>query len=147
MAEKEPGPGSPGDDKKPTTVAELLPQEDEVVDDAELFAKLVGADGKLKVDTSLPAEYELEVQAAMSLEHLSAYQQTRQQWRSARNQADHQRAQKLFQEMNFHQLTAAIIQAEYPAVKNLTSELARTKVAQMKQQREALLKQKKDGGG
>ena len=120
-------------DKKPEA---LLKQQEEEPD--ELIGKLIGEDGKIKVDTTLPKELEIEVMANMLVDHLISFRQTKEAWRSARNSSDHARSQQLFQQMQYNQLTAAIIQAEYPEAKAIAEEIAISRAYQAKRERNIL---------
>jgi hypothetical protein len=126
------------EEKKAKTIMELLPQEEEAEDAKALLAKLVDADGKLKADTSLPAEYQIEVMAELLLDHLTSYHQTRQAWRAAKNSGDHSKSQQLFQQMNYNQLTIAIIQAEFPVAKALSDSIAKARMKELTAKRNQL---------
>ena len=124
--------------KKPT-IAELLPQDEESVEDEELYAKLVGEDGKLKVDLSMPHDFLADIMASQMVEHMVSYEQSRQAWRSSRNQGNHAKAKQLFEQMQFNQLTIAIIQAQYPEAKVLADELMEVRAKQVRTQRKNAL--------
>ncbi len=124
--------------KKITSLKDALSGQDTTEqDDAALVAALLDDKGNLKVDTSLPAEYELEVMAKQLLDHLAAYAQNKQAWRAARNSNDHARAKSLFDQMQFNQLTAAIIQHSYPRAKALADELGKLLAKQTQANRTA----------
>jgi hypothetical protein len=116
---------------KVKTIAELMPTEEEAEDSKGLVAKLIDSSGKLICDTTMPPEYQLEIMAELLLDHLTSYQQTRQAWRAAKNSGDHQKGTQLFQQMNYNQLTAAIIQAEYPAAKAITDNIAKARIKEL----------------
>ena len=105
----------------------LLSNEEETGDEA-LLAKLVGADGKLKVDLSLPKDYHGEIMAEQLVEALTAYEQTRQAYRGARNSGDNDKSGQLFKAMNYFRLLAAIIQAEHPSAKKIADDIMVRKV-------------------
>lgn len=128
--------------RKPTTLKELLPQDEMAADEQALLAKLTGADGKLKVDLSMPDDYEVEVQAAQLAEHLTAYSQNRQAWRSARSSGDQGKAQQLFAASNYNQLCAAIIQSEFPAARKVAEEIMAVRAKATKEQRRKALAHK-----
>tara|TARA_Y100000310_G_scaffold343143_1_gene449422 strand:+ start:84 stop:521 length:438 start_codon:yes stop_codon:yes gene_type:complete len=130
--------GSVAEARVPESIADLLPPVDEdIAADKALLAKLIGRDGKLKVDLSLPKQYELEAAAEQLVNCLTGYQQASVGWRSARNSGDNAKAQKIFTEMNYQQLTAAIIQAEHPGVKKIADDIAVFRVADVKRARKA----------
>jgi len=117
------------------TLVDFLPKGEDQEDDEALLATLIGEDGKLKVDDSLPPEYELELMAGQMLEHIAAYKQARQNMRSARNAGNHSQAESFLKQMNFNRTTAAIIQSEFPKAKAIADEIARIRVKQMQTQR------------
>ena len=108
-------------------------------DDALLVAELLDEKGQIIVDLSLPEEYELDIMAQQLLAHLTSYKQNYQAWRAARNTEDHAQAQKLFNQMRYNQLTAAIIQRSYPKAKVLTDEIALVQIKNVKANRKAQL--------
>lgn len=109
---------------KPKSLKDLLSKPDETEqDDIALAAALLDENGKLKVDISLPQEYELDIMAKMLLDHLGAYHQAHQAWRAARNGQDKVRTTQLFEQWNFNQAAAAIIQHEFPKAKALADEM------------------------
>lgn len=128
--------------RKPQRLLDLLPQDEMAADEQELLAKLTGADGKLKVDLSMPGDYEVEVQAAQLAEHLTAYAQNRQAWRSARSSGDQARAQQLFAASNYNQLCAAIIQSEFPKARAAADEIMAVRAIAAKEQRKKALQHK-----
>ena len=136
---KEPKEETKVEETKPKKIADLLPKDEDELDDAELLAKLTDKDGKLKVDTSLPVDFELEIMAQQVLENTTAYATTRQQWRSARNSGDNSKAQQLFKQMNYHQLTVAVLLAEFPKAKKIADEIGRARVKQAQQNRASLI--------
>jgi hypothetical protein len=117
-------------------LADFLPKEDDAADEAELIAKLIGPDSKLIVDTSLPKDFEIEIMAQLLVDHLVSFKQTKAAWRAARNGADHQRATQLWQQLQYNQLTAALIQAEYPEAKAIAQQLAKGRAKVMQAQRD-----------
>ncbi len=125
--------------KKPTSIAELLPKDEQTEEDEALFLKLVGPDSKLLLDETLPAEFELEVMANQALEAITQVKQLNQTWRAARNAGDHAKAKQVFEQMNANKLLAAIIQVEFPDCKSLVAELATIRVKQAKKARAKLL--------
>jgi len=118
---------------KAKKLSELMAKEEDD-QDAGLVAELIGEDGQLKVDLAIPAELETEVMAQMIVDHLISYVQTKAAYRSARNTADHARAKQLFEQMQYNQLTVAIIQHDYPQAKPLAEAIgkARAKEAEAK---------------
>lgn len=124
--------------KKPT-IADLLPQDEETKEDEELYSQLVGEDGKLKVDLSMPDDFLLDIMASQMVEHVISYEQSKQTWRSSRNQGNHARAKQFFEQMQFNQLTIAIIQAGYPGAKKLADELMSVRAKQAQTQRKNIL--------
>lgn len=129
------------DEKEPKepTIADLLPPDEEVVEDGDLYAQLVGKDGKLKVDLSMPDDFLVDIAAGQMVEHMVSYEQSRQVWRSSRNQGNHAKAKQLFEQMQFNQLTVAIIQAQYPEAKKLADELMSVRAKQAQSQRKNVL--------
>jgi len=99
--------------------SDLLPKSEDESDDEALIAKLIGADGKLKVDLSLPKAYHEEIMAEQLVDALTNYEQTRQAYRGARNSGDNEKSGQLFKSMNYFRLLAAIIEAEHPTVKRI----------------------------
>mgnify|MGYP001563702642 CR=1 FL=1 len=114
-------------------------KEDSDAEGDAIVAKLIGEDGKIKVDTGLPKELETEIMASMLLDHIISYRQTKEAWRAARNTSDHQRATQLFQQMQYNQLTSAIIQSEYPKAKPMAENIAKARARTLQQQRKASL--------
>lgn len=106
-------------------------------EDLALISGLLDAEGKLKVDISLPSAYEEEIMAQELLQHLSNYARFTQAWRAARNTHDQARARQMFDQMNYSQLVAALIQNAYPGAKALANELAVLQVKQIKKNRQA----------
>ncbi len=127
--------------KKPTSIAELLPKSEQEEEDAELFLKLMGPDGKLLLDETLPPEFELEIMATQALEAISQVKQLNQTWRASRNSGDHARAKQVFEQMNANKVLAAIIQVEFPECKPIIAELAEIRVKQAHKARAKLLKE------
>lgn len=125
---------------EPKTIRDLLPGGEDEKEDLELLAQLAGEDGKLKVDLSMPENFQIDIMASQMVEHLVSYEQTRQAWKSARGSGQHKRAEDLFAQMNFNQLTIAIIQAKYPKAKGLADEMMKVRAKQAELQRQALLK-------
>ena len=125
--------------KAPQSVDDLLPQDEDDQDDSEILAALTSDDGKLKVDLDLPFEYQEEVMASQLLEQLTSYQQARQTWRAARNQSDRKRQQDAFGAMKNFQLTAALIQHDFPQAKRIADEIATFRAKSLKDAREAAL--------
>jgi len=130
---------SDGKEEKKPTVADLLPPDEEVVEDEKLYAQLVGEDGKLKVDLSIPDDFMVDIMASQMVEQMVSYEQSRQVWRSSRNQGNHAKAKQLFEQMQFNQLTVAIIQAQYPTAKKLADELMSVRAKQAQSQRKNVL--------
>lgn len=110
--------------EKYLNLQEALEKGDEEADDALLVAELLDDEGKLKVDLSLPEVYELDIMAQQLLGHITSYKQNKEAWRAARNSSDRAKAQQIFTQMRFNELTAAIIQRAYPKAKALADELA-----------------------
>ena len=127
--------------KKPTSIAQLLPKSEQEEDDEQLFLKLMGPDGKLLLDETLPKEFELEIMATQALEAISQVKQLTQTWRAARNSGDHARAKTVFEQMNANKVLAAIIQVEYPGCKAIIVELAEIRVKQAHKARAKLLQE------
>ncbi len=125
--------------RKPTSIAELLPKDEQDEEDAELFLKLMGPDKKLLLDETLPPEFELEIMAGQALEAITQVKQLNQTWRAARNAGDGAKAKQVFDQMNANKLLAAIIQVEFPDCKPLIAELASIRVKQAKKARAKLL--------
>ncbi|MDD4984184.1 MAG: hypothetical protein PHQ43_00145 [Dehalococcoidales bacterium] len=138
--EKGQTPATPEAKKEPQSLKDLIPKEESTQDDAELFAKLrnAGADD-INVDMSMPDEYETEIMAALMVDHMTGYTQTKAAWRSARNTQDHKRAADLFQQMQFNRLTVAIIQAEYPGAKPIADTIMKTRTVQTAKNRDQIL--------
>ena len=113
---------------KPAKMADLLPQDEEALDDVGLVAFLTGDDGKIKLDESLPSEYENEIMAQQVLDVLSALAQANQAYRAARNLSDNTKKKQLFEQINSLKVTAAIIQYEFPEAKKIADRIARLKV-------------------
>jgi len=120
-------------------IVNLLPKDEEVAEDEQLYSDLVDGEGKLKVDLSMPEEFVLDVMAGQMVEHLVSYQQSMQAWKSARNQDNHARAKQFFEQMQFNQLTIAIIQAKYPKAKQLADELMEVRAKQAQNARKNAL--------
>ncbi len=125
--------------KKPT-IADLLPQDEETAEDEQLYSQLVGQDGKLKVDLSMPEDFMVDIMASQMVEHMVSYEQSKQTWISSRNQGNHARAKQFFEQMQFNQLTVAIIQARYPEAKKLADEIMNVRAKQAQQNRRNTLK-------
>ena len=121
------------------TIADLLPQDEETVEDEELYAQLADEDGKLKVDLSMPEDFLVDIMASQMVEHMVSYEQSRQAWRSSRNQGNNAKAKQFFEQMQFNQLTVAMIQAQYPKAKKLADELMSVRAKQAQGQRKQLL--------
>jgi len=120
-------------------IADLLPQDEETAEDEKLYSQLVGEDGKLKVDLSMPDDFLIDIMAGQMIEHMVSYEQSKQTWMSARNQGNHARAKQFFEQMQFNQLTIAIIQARHPKAKSLADELMKVRVKQAQAQRKNIL--------
>lgn len=127
-------------DKEKKTIADLLPKSPEEADNTALLAKLTGEDGKLRVDLSMPDGYHDDIMATQMIENLTAYEQNRQAWRAARNQGNNGRSTQLFEQMNYHQLVVAIIQAEYPNAKIIADAMMEVRARGAKINRENALK-------
>ena len=125
--------------KKPTSIAELLPKDEQEEEDAELFLELMGPDGKLLLDETLPIEFELEIMANQALEAITQVKQLNQTWRAARNAGDNAKAKQVFDQMNANKVLAAIIQIEFPDCKPIIAELAAIRVKQAHKARAKLL--------
>lgn len=123
-------------EEKKRTFTDLLLKAEESQDNDELLAKVMDKDGNLKVDLGLPTDFEAEIMAGQMVEHLIAYAQNHEAWRSARNQADNARARQLFEQMNYNRLTVSIIQAQYPGAKVIADEIMsiRAKLAKANRQ-------------
>ncbi len=128
--------------KKPTRLTDLLPQDEDTLDEQTLVAKLTGEDGKLKVNLSMPDDYRDEVMGAQLAEHLAAYAQNKQAWRSARSSGDQAKAKQLFAAMNYSQLCAAIIQSEYPAARKVADEIMAVRAKGAQESRKRALEHK-----
>ena len=124
---------------EPRTIADLLSKDEDKVEDEELYSKLADKDGKLKVDLSMPEDFLVDIMASQMVENMVSYEQSRQTWRSMRNQGNHAKAKQFFEQMQFNQLTAAIIQAQYPKAKALADEQMKVRAKQAGQQRKTLL--------
>jgi len=118
---------------------EAMGKEEESDEDAKIIAELLDEKGNLMVDLSLPEEYELEIMAQTLLGHITQYAQTKQAYLAAKNSGDHQKRQQLWQQMQYNQLTAAIIQKAYPKAKALVDKLATLQARQAKSNREQQL--------
>ena len=125
--------------KKLKSLRDALGSDGDTQDDALLLATLLDDKGELKVDLSLPQEYELEVMADQLLAHLGSYRQNWQAWRAARNTGDHANAKRLFDQMQFNKLTSAIIQASYPRAKALADELGQIRAKTARDNRKRAL--------
>ena len=123
------------------SLKDLLPHSEEEEDNLALLTKLRRDGEKLKVDLSIPSTFEVDIMASMMIDHLQAYHTNRQAWRAARNGPDHSLATRLFQQMNYNQLTIAILQAEYPDAKVLADEIMKVRAAVAKAQRQQTLQQ------
>lgn len=124
--------------KKVKSFQEALSREDETAEDSALLAELLDADGKLVVDLSLPGDYELDVMAQQLLLHLTSYYQSREAYRAARH-TDQGRKTQIWQQMQFNQLSAALIQKAYPKAKGLADQLAKIQAKQAAATRDRLL--------
>lgn len=118
--------------KKYKSFEEALSRDEETAEDKALLAELLDDEGKLKVDMSLPEQYELEVIAQQLLGHLTSYTQNGKAYVAARNSGDHAKRQQIWTQMQYNQLTAAIIQRAYPKAKALADELAVLQARQAK---------------
>ena len=127
--------------KKPQSFREALPKEEEAINDEALRAELLDKDGNLIVDLSLPPEYELELKAQQLLAHLTAYAQNEQAYKAARARGDDARRTQLWSQMQFNQLTAAIIQRAYPKAKARADELAMIQLTEAKMKQRQLMAQ------
>ncbi len=125
--------------KKFKSLQEALSKEEETTEDTELLAELLDAEGKLKVDTSLPEDYELEIMAQQLLAHLTSYYQNKETYRAARNSGDQGRKTQIWNQMQFNQLTAALIQRAYPKAKALADQFAKIQAKQAATNRERAL--------
>jgi len=114
---------------------EALNREEETAEDALLLAELLDEKGNLKVDLSLPDDYELEVMAQQLLAHITSYAQNKKAYLAAKNSGDQARRTQLWQQLQYNQLTAAIIQKSYPKAKRVADELARLQARQAQQNR------------
>ncbi len=103
---------------------EALGKDGTAEEDAALAAELLDEEGNIKVDLSLPAEFELDIMAGQLLQHLTSYKQLYHARRAARGSGDHVQAEKLGKQMQYNQLTAAVIQRAYPKAKKLADTLA-----------------------
>ena len=126
-------------DKNKPTIADLLRKDEDTVEDEELYSQLVREDGKLKVDLSMPEDFLVDISANQMVEHMVSYEQSKQTWRSLRNQGNHAKAKQNFEQMQFNQLTIAIIQAKHPGAKKLADELMEVRAKQAKAQRSNVL--------
>jgi hypothetical protein len=77
--------------------------------------------------------------AQLLVDHLSGYHQNKQAWKSARNLGNHQRAQQLFEQMKYNQLTVAMIQSDYPGVKTIADEIMAIRAKETKERRKSIL--------
>ncbi len=127
--------------KKFKSLQEALSKEEETTEDTELLAELLDAEGKLKVDTSLPEDYELEIMAEQLLAHLASYHQNKETYRAARNSGDQGRKTQIWNQMQFNQLTAALIQRAYPKAKARADELAMFRLTEAKMKQRQLMAQ------
>lgn len=129
-------------EEKAKKLLDFMPKQDDTsADDAALLAKLIDADGEMKVDLELPQEYLLESVSELLLSHLTSYHNARQNWRAARNLEDHKKAEGLFAQMKFNQLSAAIIQNEFPKAKKIADDIAKYRAKETKVDREKKLKE------
>lgn len=125
-------------EEKVKRLSDLLGKDEDTTEDAELVASLLNEKGDLKVDTSLPKELETEVMAQMLIDHIISFRQTRQAWIAAKQTADHARRQQLFQQMQYNQLTIAIIQHQYPEAKPIAELVARQRARTLQDARRSL---------
>ena len=128
------------EEKDKPTIASLLPPDEDKVEDEKLYAQLVGPDGKLKVDMGMPQDYLVDIMAAQMVDHMTAFEQAQQVWKSSRNQGNHAKAAQNFEQMQFSQLTVAIIQAQYPGAKKLAQEIMKVRAQQAQSGRDNMLK-------
>ena len=127
--------------KKPKTIADLFPSDDDEEGESTLLAKLIGEDGKLKVDTETPPKFEIDIMASMMVDQLVSFKQTQKSWRSARNLGDNAHAKQLFEQWRFNQLTIALIQADFPKAKELANQMMNLRADNAEKQRESALTQ------
>ena len=123
--------------KKFTSLKEALSKDETTLEDEQLLAELMDAEGKLKVDMSLPAAYELEVMAQQLLAHLASYHQSEAAWKAARNTGDNAKAKQLFDQLQYNRLTAAIIQRAYPEAKAMADQIAEVNAGELQKSRKA----------
>ena len=121
------------------TIASLLPPDEDAAEDEKLYAQLLGKDGKLKVDMAVPDEFMVDIMASQMVEHIVSYEQSRQVWRSLRNQGNNTKAAQSFEQMQFNQLTIAIIQAQHPGAKKLADEMMEVRAKQAQASRKTTL--------
>ena len=111
-------------------ISDLLSSNEDNIEDEELFKLLVGEDGKLKVDMGMPDGFMVDIMASQMVEHMVSYEQSRQIWRSLRNQGNHAKAAQAFEQMQHNQLTIAIIQAKHPQAKAIANQLMEVRAKQ-----------------
>ncbi len=124
---------------KKLTISDLLPKDEEGKEDEQLYAQLVGEDGKLKVDLSMPENFLIDIMASQMVEHMVGYEQSKQAWTSSRNQGNNAKAKQFFEQMQFNQLTIAVIQARHPKAKALANEIMKARAKQAELQRNSLM--------
>ena len=98
-----------------------LDGEDEA--DDKLLLELLDKDGVVKADMTLPDSWALDVMAQQLLQHISQYRKAELQRQAARASDNHKLAKELWENMNYHRLTAAIIQRAYPKAKAMADEI------------------------
>lgn len=105
----------------------------------EVDASGVIVDGKVKVDTSMPASFMLETQAELMVEHLIAFHKWMAKAQAARAQGENQLAESSWREVAFNRLVVAMIQNKYPDAKKLADTIMETSVEETTRRRSALL--------
>jgi len=133
---------SDGETKEPSISALLDELEDESAD------TLPSTEAKRlleNTDLSLPQEFELEILADELLGVLGTYKRASYGRKSARNLGDTQRAQQMAQLERYSRLTAAMMMADYPGLKNIADEIATARAREAQRRRAQLLEDEDEG--
>ena len=96
-------------------------------------------------DLSLSQEFELEILADELLGVLGTYKRASYGRKSARNLGDTQRAQQMAQLERYSRLTAAMMMADYPGLKNIADEIATARAREAQRRRAQLLEDEDEG--
>ena len=132
-----PSPTLPDDEAKEPSINALL---DELEDESADTLPSTEAQRLLEnTDLSLPHEFELEILADELLGVLGTYKRASYGRKSARNLGDTQRAQQMAQLERYSRLTAAMMMADYPGLKNIADEIATARAREAQRRRAQLL--------